>query len=267
MKPELVILNGRLGLAAGSRNEPEDAIGVFETLEVAGGRPQRFDEHADRFAAGCRYYGLSSAPTAAEIAVAAGDLIDARAEIVGPEGVLRWSAWSSALQGSGWQIRFEPSRPDTAKPVWRVAVSPLRIPEPGPEARFKHLGRRMWREALALGKAAGLEEVLLADRSGLLVEGSRANVFVELDGRLWTPAPDLGLLPGVVRANVIAFAAELAMPVQEGRISLAELGAAEGMFFTNSLIGIKPVSELDGQALPGGGELISRLMTAWRSRR
>ncbi|ATY34644.1 aminodeoxychorismate synthase component I [Sphingomonas psychrotolerans] len=52
--------------------------------------------------------------------------------------------------------------------------------------------------------AAGTWEVLFTDPEGFLTEGSFTNVFVERDGILLTPPLARGLLPGVLRAELIA---------------------------------------------------------------
>jgi 4-amino-4-deoxychorismate lyase len=49
-----------------------------------------------------------------------------------------------------------------------------------------------------------------------------------------------------MRAAVIKSAAELAIPVKEKDLTLADLELADEVFLTNSLIGIWPVTELDG---------------------
>jgi para-aminobenzoate synthetase/4-amino-4-deoxychorismate lyase len=51
---------------------------------------------------------------------------------------------------------------------------------------------------------AGTWEVVFTDREGFLTEGSFTSIFVERDGVLLTPPLARGLLPGVLRAELIA---------------------------------------------------------------
>jgi branched-subunit amino acid aminotransferase/4-amino-4-deoxychorismate lyase len=51
--------------------EPAGARGVFETLLVWKGQPVFFDEHAERFAAGCARFRLEDAPSADDLRAAA----------------------------------------------------------------------------------------------------------------------------------------------------------------------------------------------------
>ncbi|MBS0502400.1 MAG: aminodeoxychorismate synthase component I [Proteobacteria bacterium] len=53
-------------------------------------------------------------------------------------------------------------------------------------------------------RAAGCFEVIFTDAEGFLTEGSFTNVFVERDGVLLTPPLGRGVLPGILRAELIA---------------------------------------------------------------
>ncbi|MFN3370910.1 MAG: aminotransferase class IV, partial [Sphingomonadaceae bacterium] len=82
-------------------------------------------------------------------------------------------------------------------------------------------------------RRAGSFEVLFERPDGLLTEGSFTSLFLERDGRLLTPPARLGLLPGVLRAELLA----------SGRAVEAELGPADlagGFLLGNSLRGLLP---------------------------
>ena len=51
---------------------------------------------------------------------------------------------------------------------------------------------------------AGTAEVLFEDADGFLTEGSWTSLFVDRNGQLLTPPLARGLLPGVLRAELIA---------------------------------------------------------------
>jgi branched-subunit amino acid aminotransferase/4-amino-4-deoxychorismate lyase len=218
-----------------------------------------FDRHAARFAAGCAHFGLRTAPDAAALERAAAEL--ARSSGLA-QGVLRWSAWRRP-SGEGWGMRIEPPRPHTLKPSWRAAVSQVRLPPPDPDRPFKHLGRRAWAEALAEARAAGWDEVLLADGQDRLVEGAVSNVFCVLGGRLRTPDLGSGPLPGLARARVLELAAGRGIPAEETPVGLAELDAADEVFLTNALAGPVPLSRIGGRELPAPGPVASVLRAAW----
>jgi len=80
---------------------------------------------------------------------------------------------------------------------------------------------------------AGGFEVAFVDPDGFLTEGSFSNIFVERGGLLQTPPLSRGLLPGVLRADLI----------ESGRAVEADLTAedlAGGFFIGNALRGLMP---------------------------
>jgi len=254
------IRNGRLAQSDGSA-EPAGSRGVFETLLLREGAPVFFREHCERFAAGCARFGLIAAPGAGALRSAAAELVRATGVAA---GVLRWAAWTDAAGAEGWSMRVEPPRPHMLAAAWRVAVSPLRLPPADADAIHKHLGRKRWRDALEAGRAAGCDEVLLADGTDGVVEGAISNVFIVCGGALITPAASAGPLPGIVRAKVLELSLAEGVTAREDRLALADLPGADEIFLTNSLAGVRPVAWLDGRILPAPGPVTLRLQSAWR---
>lgn len=81
----------------------------------------------------------------------------------------------------------------------------------------------------------GVDELVFTNERGELTEGSFTNLFVELDGQLTTPPLSSGLLPGTLRAELIASG-----EVIERVLTLADLGRAEAIYLGNSVRGLIP---------------------------
>ena len=81
---------------------------------------------------------------------------------------------------------------------------------------------------------------------------------------LVAPPVSDGALPGIARAAVIQEAREMGFPVRQETVSAARLRSATEIFITNSLIGICPLTALDGRMLPVGA-LTERLIEAMGS--
>lgn len=135
------------------------------------------------------------------------------------------------------EVRAMPQTPD--RPL-RVAL----VPRPGvsEDVRFAHKtsDRRPHRAALAAA-GTGADEVVMLDTDGALTEGSWTSLFVERDGALLTPPLSRGILPGVLRGELIA----------QGRAREAELVAddlAQGFLLGNALRGLMP-AQLVGAAV------------------
>ncbi len=85
--------------------------------------------------------------------------------------------------------------------VATVALAPLPVAADDFRLSHKTTSRAFYREALG---RAGTFEVALVDAEGFITEGSFTNIFVKGDGTLLTPPLSRGLLPGVLRAELIA---------------------------------------------------------------
>ncbi len=86
-------------------------------------------------------------------------------------------------------------------------------------------------------KKQGYFDVLFKNQKNQITETSRANIFLEVDGNLITPAKSCGLLEGTYRRFIL----ETKKNVFQKNIYEKDLYNAENIFVTNSVIGIKKV--------------------------
>ena len=118
------------------------------------------------------------------------------------------------------------------------AVLPLPL-DPG-DWRLAHktTDRWLYEAGLRAAHAAGGAEALLLRDDGLLTEGCFTNIFVEEEGMLLTPPAKLGLLPGVLRRQLLE-----AGRAREAELRLPDL--TRGFFIGNALRGLMPARLLD----------------------
>jgi para-aminobenzoate synthetase/4-amino-4-deoxychorismate lyase len=88
---------------------------------------------------------------------------------------------------------------------------------------------------------AGFCEVLFTNEHGELTEGSRSNIFVQIDGTLFTPPVECGLLNGVMRQYLLR---ESATDVAERILTHKDLLRADRLFIANSVRGLTEVQLL-----------------------
>lgn len=112
-------------------------------------------------------------------------------------------------------------------------------------AGIKHLNRLEQVLAAAELSCRAYVEGLMLDESGLLIEGTRSNVFVVSQGELLTPALDHCGVAGIMREQIRVRAAELGLAVRVAPLTLAVFMAAEEALICNSVFGIWPVTGLD----------------------
>jgi para-aminobenzoate synthetase / 4-amino-4-deoxychorismate lyase len=118
--------------------------------------------------------------------------------------------------------------PDAPSVPVGVAVVPLPVAADDFRLRHKTSRRRFYDRAR---EEAGAWEVVFTDQQGFLTEGSFTTLYVERDGMLVTPPLARGLLPGVLRAELIESGRAV-----EGDLTPADL--AGGFYLGNALRGL-----------------------------
>ena len=275
-----VWLNGAL-LPRSEASVPIDDRGFlygaacFETLRAFGGAVFRLGRHLDRLEAGLRALGVEPPPRdVVEAAIAetleANALPEARVRLTVSAGT---GGARPGLEPAGTSLVLVTAQPvpDSVAPA-RVLVARVTADRPLPFAKtVNYLGPLL---ALEEARRAGLDQALLLDRDGEVVEASTANVFAVLAGEdgaggvLVTPPLEAGALPGVTREAVLECARGLGLETAERRLPLAELLAAREALLTNSIVGVQPLAELrDGDRsyeFEAPGPLTRALIEAYR---
>lgn len=96
----------------------------------------------------------------------------------------------------------------------------------------------------------GCFEGVFTNRLGQITEGTISNLFFIKGKKIYTPALDLNILPGITRRKIIeVIREELELEVQEGYFTLENLKDADSIFFTNSLMkkGLVWVEDFEGK--------------------
>ena len=245
--------------------------GLFETMAVEAGRIRLLERHMHRLAWGAERLAI---PLPSQDALA--DNLHLAARALG-EGILKLIL----TRGSGGRgyappavaepglvlLRYPQALPALEPlPVGiRVRRCDLRLARQPRLAGIKHLNRLEYVLARAEWKDATLAEGLLWDCEGELIEATTSNVFLFHDGKLFTPMLDQCGVAGVMRAEVMACAGRLGMAVEEARLRLEDLLAADEVFLSNSLHGIRSVRALHGEREWPLGEIARALHSALRA--
>jgi branched-subunit amino acid aminotransferase/4-amino-4-deoxychorismate lyase len=87
-----------------------------------------------------------------------------------------------------------------------------------------------------------LDDVLITNDRGGILESSSCNIFVVSNGVLYTPGLDEGCLAGTMRMQIINLALANGIKVYECNIMPQNLLAADEIFFTNAIRGVNWVS-------------------------
>ncbi len=110
---------------------------------------------------------------------------------------------------------------------WRVALAPMTVPATDLRRVHKTTDRTFYDRPK---RESAADEVVFVD-GGQITEGSITSVFVERGGRLVTPPLAAGLIPGVLRAELLADDRAV-----EGQLEPGDL--TEGLWLGNSVRGL-----------------------------
>lgn len=90
----------------------------------------------------------------------------------------------------------------------------------------------------------GFQEAIFLDNENHLLEGTRTNIFLIQENKIYTPKITCGVLPGIARRKIIEICKELNYDVIEREMDIKEIDLAEEIFLTNSLNGVVLVKSL-----------------------
>lgn len=127
-----------------------------------------------------------------------------------------------------------PFEPLTADAVWTLRIADARLNSADLLLRHKTTRRAIYDAARAEFARGEANEVLLLNERGEVCEGTISNVFLDIgEPILVTPALGCGLLPGVLRGEMIEQG-----KVKEAVLTKADLRRAKALYVGNSLRGL-----------------------------
>ncbi len=230
---------------------PPARFGSYTTARVSSGRVERVERHVERLRRDAARLGL---PLPDRLATETLLLETAREAFGRGDGIVRieWSRTGSSPESGtvprpGFRTETRPigKEPDR----WRAVTSKAVHPGPGERRNTKFVGVEAWDLARAEVRERSVDEVLLFDPDGFLVEGSRTNILlVDAAGRLSTPDPELGAVEGIGLSLVREDHPELRFV----RVTYDCVRSARELLAVNCVRGIVPITELDGAPISKG---------------
>ena len=192
---------------------------LIETLRFEQGKGfHLLERHLDRLQSSAAHFGY---PFSREAVLVALDAKAARVEapvalvrlLLGEEGTITVTSTAITLP--------------TNDTVWRFVISDQRLDEKDPFFYDREMERQ--------NALTQCDEVVFLNKKGELTEGTRANLFIEIDGRLFTPALTCGLLPGTLREELLDLPRAAA---SEAILTPQDLMSADRVYLGNSVRGL-----------------------------
>lgn len=222
---------------------------LFETIRLRNGRALWLLDHLARLQHGSQAlsFDLTNLPSAATLQESIAALAQqngiaeggrARLTIVRQEGgryapqvnSVDWLLECSPLQANDFNLNASGLHLDLFE-KHRKPVSPL--------AALKSANSMIYVLAGVEKNARQLDGMLLLNDLANLCEEISSNVFLVLNGVLYTPGLSDGCLPGTMRQRVIALAEQQGMGVHECPLSPEVLFKADEVLLTNAIQGVQ----------------------------
>ncbi len=182
--------------------------------------------HLDRLKASARYFGFTC-----DVDRVRGALEAQGREIAAPRARVRLTLAEDGRVTIG--VTPLEAAPQSS-PVMHYVLSDTRVNSADAFLYHKTTRRDVYDgEWKHFSETAGADEVIYLNERGELTEGSRTNIFLRKDGVLLTPALSSGLLPGVLRADLLASG-----QAREAVLTLKDLEAADEVYLGNSVRGL-----------------------------
>ena len=197
--------------------------GLIETLAWRPGPGfVRLERHLDRLAASSRALGFTLDRRA---------LTEALASLGAALGAPTRIRIELSTQGA-FEITQAPLDHNPERPL-RLTVARASVHAGDPFLAHKTTRREVWDEAAREATAQGFDDAVFLNQRGEVTETTRFSLFVEKDGRLATPPLSAGLLPGVLRQELLDAGRAVEAPLR-----LLDLQGEGGFYVGNSLRGL-----------------------------
>ncbi|MGQ0456434.1 MAG: aminodeoxychorismate synthase component I [Hyphomicrobium sp.] len=206
-----------------------DPVRRFELIETMLYEPDRgvwlLDYHFERLASSAAYFGFAFDATSARRAID---------EAIASRKDERLRVRLVLDEGGGMSVTTALQPATASDAVMRYVVSDTRLSSADLFLYHKTTRRDLYDgEWKHFSETLGADEVIYLNDRGELAEGSRTTIFIERNGKLETPELGSGLLPGTLRAVLIAEGR-----ATEARLTMKDLNQADAVFLGNSVRGL-----------------------------
>ena len=209
-------------------------FGLFETIRFTDGRLSFWEGHWDRLRSSAKALGL-------HFRFEEVDVIKAISTLVEKDALLSAMVKLSLVRTQNGECLFVYARPRNVMADRISLILDERFPL-NPKSLITGHKTHNYLENFALleqAKEQGYQDMIRISLTGHLAETTMCNLFFYDGERLCTPSLDQGILPGVVRAQILSL-----VDVDQGAYDPVVLESADAVFMTNSGAGILPVDRI-----------------------
>lgn len=225
--------------------------GLFETIRVIKGKLWLEAYHWQRLQQGCQRLNIVYPEIIAQ---------EARTLITATDGILKVIV-TRGIGNRGYKtsasipsriLLYYPQQNFQALGYIKVQLCQTILAANPLLAGLKHLNKLDYVLARNEWQDDSINEGLLLNNEGHIIEGTMTNVFLVKDGQLFTPNLTKSGVAGVMRRYIMELAQQWQLPCQESEITFNELLTAQEWFMCNSIVGVWPVTQCQHYHWPIG---------------
>jgi branched-subunit amino acid aminotransferase/4-amino-4-deoxychorismate lyase len=238
-------------------------LGVFDTMLGDKGAPINARPHFERLIRDCKTVLLHDYEWALD------EFVETATRLLKDNGITQGKARirTQITAGITPEMLSKPVNPfimmmaiATDVPAMNAPVKTIIVDEYPriPNCRFENCKRFDYTRSYygkQMALAAGAYDALITNTDGNIVCATTSNLFIREGDQLITPPLHDGALNGITRMGVIE-----KYQATEDSISRARLMRADGVFLTNSILGIRFVESVDGVSLDRSSAMFDDLI-------
>ncbi|WP_258806903.1 aminodeoxychorismate lyase [Pseudidiomarina sp. CB1] len=236
--------------------------GHFTTLTRENGRLRWWPQHWQRLVSASARLRMGL-PDEAEVleCLAQIDAPDAIIKIIITRGSgARGYGYTQAVT-SNWYVTHSPLPERKTYPL-NCAIAQFSLARSSFFAGLKTLNRLEQVMLSAERDSRLLDELIVCDSEGFVIEATSSNIFLRREGEWHTPKLDFAGIDGIVRQQILA--GRPIGNVHISRVNVHDLSNVEQAFVTNTVLGLRPLAKIGDHKLPEQ-QLPKALKTWWQS--
>jgi len=201
---------------------------LIESLRLENGAYPLLERHLWRLRSSVRYFGFTLDEEAVKVALGS--------QVEGKSGVHKVRLL--VARNGELTLSSEPLAPSGS--LLKFAISDLRVDSSDVFRFHKTTCRGLLESARA--ERSDVDEVVFLNEKGELTEGSYHSLLLRLDGKMKTPKLGSGLLPGVMRQELLERGEAI-----EGTLFPSDLSKADEIWLINSVRGMRRAVRVEGE--------------------
>lgn len=226
--------------------------GLFETIRLINGRPVFLENHIQRITKGLKTLSINIPEILLEHRLEHGILELAKLNSVKKGGFARLFVWREAEgrympdeDNASFLIElveyqnnlFSLSKAGKSIDIYQDMRKQINFTN-----QYKTMNAQIYVLAAVQCRNKGLDDNLICNEEGMIIESTNSNIFIVSNGTIYTPPLSDGCVGGTMRMNVINCALELNLNVYESSLNQQHLLMANEILLTNAIQGIEWVN-------------------------